>query len=113
MEAGEAFPDLRDASTKRLDLLIDQITQLSEIVERSIHQDNQRHTQTVVHKTAGPGGLLAAAVTACFCTLFFLVIVVLMTNKDQERQDGQIRDLQAWKDVHSNDISALKAKVGK
>lgn len=90
---------------ERIQALTDGINRLSERLDSTTSQ-----SQTVIHKQAGPGGLLAAAVTACFCTLILLVIVVVLWQHDIDRIEAQIRDHQAWIGVYGNDLAKLKAE---
>jgi hypothetical protein len=88
------------------DVLREQTERLADLVARL----GGSNVQTVIHKQAGPGGLLAAAITACFCTLILLVIVVFLWQRDIDRIEAQIRDHQAWIGVYGNDLAKLKAE---
>lgn len=58
------------------------------------------NTQTVIHKTEGMGAWGAAAVTACFCTWFGLVLLMF-----------DLHDLRAWVDTYRAQIAQLQTQV--
>lgn len=77
----------------RIDKLVDRIDALLD------HQGSP-HTQTVHHTASGIGAWGAAAVVACFCTWFGLVLVVM-----------DIHDLRAWIDIFRGQITTLKVQM--
>jgi hypothetical protein len=89
---------------KDFDVLIVQMQDLAAAVEKLIERVPQSQTQTVIHKQSGMGatGVVCAAICA-LCVIFLVV--------ELNRIDGRLRDLDAWRSVHSNDIGALKADV--
>jgi len=108
--------DWRSEDVRKLDLMVDQVGDLArsvkELVERVPPAASQApHTQTIIHKTQGMGAWGSAAVTACFMTMLVFVVFMVVYEKDQGKIDGRLRDLDAWRGVHSNDIGALKADV--
>ncbi len=78
--------------------------------------------QNVTHTYQGAGGLLPAAVTACFCTLFIVLIVYLVLDhrvdreidnlqhqhgQDTARMDAQ----QAWIDTLRGKVERLQGQI--
>lgn len=72
-----------------------EIRQLLTHLAREPHQN----VQTVIHRSEGVTPWVAAAITACFCTWFGLILVML-----------DIHDLRAWVDVLKQRITAVEAK---
>lgn len=72
--------------------------------------DNGTH-QTVIHRTEGLGtvGIICAAIS--FCCLLGIGGVAWMVGIELNKQTAELHDLRAWRDVHNNDIGALKAKL--
>lgn len=83
---------------ERIHALINTVERLSSDIDKLIRAENSQ-TQVVIHKQAGPGGLLAAAITACFASWIALILFAM-----------EIHDLRAWRDIHQNHINALEAK---
>lgn len=94
-------PDDRDASTVRMDLLVDQVNVLLSRMDEVIRHDHG-NTQTVIHKTAGMGAWGAAAVTACMFTFLGLILFALVVLPT-------LHDLQAWQDVIRGKVSKLES----
>jgi hypothetical protein len=94
---------------KDFDVLIVQMQDLAAAVEKLIERVPQGQTQTVIHKTAGMGavGIICAVVSVC--CLLVLGGIGWMVAIELNKQNSELHDLHAWKDVHSNDLAALKA----
>lgn len=79
---------------------------INEVLERirDVANSSGNNTQTVIHRSEGPGLLmgviLGVAITTCVATWVALVLF-----------DGALRDLTAWKDLHNNEITALQNTV--
>jgi len=69
---------------------------------------NDGNVQTIVHQGIGKWG--PAAITACFCTLIFQIMLAILFFYLLKQQEDQIRDLQAWMQVYGNKVSTLEAK---
>jgi hypothetical protein len=90
---------------QRLNELIGKLDGLTAVIEERVKQESSGgHTQTVIHKSEGMGAWGAAAVVACFFTVLMMIFGAVIFVPD-------IHDLRAWKDIHHNDIAALKADV--
>jgi len=109
--------DWRSEDVRKLDLMVDQVGDLAkavkELVERGSPASLAPHTQTIIHKTQGMGAWGAAAVTACFMTMLVFVVFMVVYEKDQGKIDGRLRDLDAWRGIHSTKIQALESKQEK
>lgn len=108
--------DPRTEEQRRYDAICDQVAEATRLVrELAAIIPRAGQTQTVIHKTQGLGA--AGIVCAAICVLCVLFVAVEFnrqntdTIKTQAVIDGRLRDLDAWRGVHSNDIAALKAKV--
>ena len=101
--------DDRDADTRRVDLLIDQVNTLCEKFD-AVLQHDRGNTQTVIHRTAGVGPWVAAAVTACFCTLFGLLFLAYDFGERHNAVTNDIRDLKAWQQIHEKRLNQLEHK---
>ena len=62
--------------------------------------------QTVVHRSEGPGPLLAAAITVCFCTILGLILFADWISPE-------IHDLKACEDILRKEVAQLKAERGR
>lgn len=62
--------------------------------------------QTVVHRSEGPGPLLAAAIAVCFCTILGLILFAIWVVPE-------VHDLKAWQDTLRQQVAQLKAERGK
>lgn len=91
-----------DAADK-VDIVLDQMVDLTRLVNKVIEASKQGPTQTVIHKTAGMGPWGAAAVVACFATWLGLILFGVWTY-------FQVNNLWAWKDVHAAKIAVMEAK---
>jgi len=100
-----------DAMCEQARQVTEQARQVTELVKTLLERSPYGQAQTVIHKTQGMGAWGAAAVTACFMTMLVFVVFMVVYEKDQGKIDGRLRDLDAWRGVHSNDIGALKADV--
>lgn len=58
-----------------------------------------QNVQTVIHKSEGFGAWGTAAVVACFCTWFGLILVMF-----------DIHDLRAWVDVLKQRVTILESR---
>lgn len=86
--------DKIDETTAKLEKLISS-------VERASHALG--NTQTVIHRSEGPGPLLAAAIAVCFCTILGLIIFAVWVVPE-------IHDLKAWNDILRKDVARLQAE---
>lgn len=84
-------------------ILQEQIGRLAELVSKLVEGGGNSSVTTVIHKQAGPGGLLAAAVTACILTWAGLIVLAILLVPD-------IHDMRAWIAVHSAKIAVLEGK---
>jgi hypothetical protein len=100
--------DDRDPDTVRFDLLVDQVNALVGKMDAVI--DRGGNTQTVIHKTAGIGPWAAAAVTACFCTLFGLIFLAYDFGERAQAIGNDVRDLKAWQQIHEKRLNQLEHK---
>jgi hypothetical protein len=81
--------------------LIETLNRLSDRMDAMVeHQDSKNHIQ-VTHTQAGPTGLLAAAVTACFCTIAMLILLAIIVLPE-------LHDLRAWSDQYRGQINKLQ-----
>jgi hypothetical protein len=95
-------PDDRDPSTRRVDLLVDQVNLLCSKFDEMIERAPPGQIVTVTHRTHGIGAWTAAAVTACFFTFLGLILVAIMLVPD-------VHDLQAWSDILRSKVARLEA----
>lgn len=96
---------------------IDQLTELviqtaqlgaetSEKFDKLIDKIDARNnnTQKIELTTAGPGPLLASAITACFCSMFMIILIAMWVGFIYD----DVRDLKAWQQIHEKRINALE-----
>lgn len=86
----------------------DKINQTTEKLERLIGTVERAsrafgNTQTVIHKSEGPGPLLAASIAVCGCTLLMMVLLVVWLVPE-------IHDMKAWQDILRKDVARLQAE---
>lgn len=93
-----------NAAIDKVDVLYDQFVDLNDLLKRVLAANEGRQVQTVIYRHAGVGGLNAAAIVACFATWLGLIVFALYAIPE-------LHDLRAWRDIHSNDIATLKAKI--
>jgi hypothetical protein len=86
----------------KIDILTDQIAQLTVSVKEIVKHDNRSNIQTVIHKTNGFDGLVGAAVAVGFCAMIMLLGFMAWAIPN-------VHDLQAWQQVHNDALSSLKA----
>lgn len=103
-----------DAADK-VDIVLDQMVDLTRLVNEVIRASKQGPTATVIHKTSGStfASVVASCVAVCCLVLVVLVSIIMRQSMTDEfqRENAELHDLRAWKDVHSNDIAALKGDV--
>jgi hypothetical protein len=93
--------------TEKLEVLTDGINRLIDRLESNGQQ------QVVIHKQAGPGGLLAAAIAVSFSAMFFSLLVYLVSQKDIKRLEDQARDHDAYIHMQGDAIAKLKSDKGR
>jgi hypothetical protein len=81
--------------------LADKVNTVADALDR-MNTSGQNQLQ-ITYKAHGVSPLLAAALAVMFCTLFFQLLFAIWVIPI-------LHDLQAWKDIHQNHISALEAK---
>lgn len=102
--------DPRTPEQIRYDAIGDQVREATRLVRevaetvREFTVGGHGNVQTVIHKTEGMGIVGGICASICVLCVVFIVVIVIFIN-------GALRDLWAWKDVHANDIAALKAQV--
>ena len=90
-------------ATRKVDLMIDQMVDLTAVVRKVVEITEGRNVQTVIHKSTGMGAWGAAAVVACFATWVMMLMFGIWTV-------FQVNNLVAWKDVHASKIAVLEGK---
>ena len=91
-------------ATRKVDILFDNMVELTAQVRRVCEVTEGRNVQTVIHKSTGMGPWGAAAVVACFATWIMMLMFGLWSV-------FQINNLWAWKDVHASKIAVLEGKT--
>jgi len=93
-----------------INALTSRISDLADLLEKSIKQDAGSHKQTIIHRTEGMGmiGLICASVA--FCCLLGVGGVAWMVGIELSKQTADLHDLRAWRDIHAQRISALEAQ---
>lgn len=105
MNTDRSTGDVDDARTSdqiRYDAICDQVveaTRLVRLLSERLEKLPGGQVQTVIHKTAGTGPFVVAAIVACFATWIGLLVLALWES-----------NLWAWKDIHDHRISVLEAK---
>lgn len=82
-----------------LDHYASQIDNLVGRLDALIEQQAARNTITVTHTQAGMSAWGAAAITACFCTWFGLILIMF-----------DLHDARAWLDVLKQRVTMLESK---
>jgi hypothetical protein len=90
-------------ATRKVDILFDNMVELTAQVRRVCEVTEGRNVQTVIHKSTGMGAWGAAAVVACFATWVMMLMFGIWTV-------FQVNNLAAWKDVHGSKIAVLEGK---
>jgi hypothetical protein len=85
---------------RQIDLLLDQMVDLSGIVKEIASSRGQ--SQTVVHKTQGIGGWASAAVVACFATWVVIILSAIYFVPT-------LHDLNAWEQILNTRITKLES----
>lgn len=96
--------DNRDASTIRMDLLVDQVNVLCAKFDQYIDHKPGNSQTVVTHRTEGMSPWAGAAMAACFFTFLGLILFALIVIPE-------IHDLKAWSDVYRGGISILEENV--
>ncbi len=116
----QRFVDDRRRDAQRYDAVCDQVIEthaqvreMSTLVMALIENIPKGQVQEVHYKTEGMGtlGVICAAVCA-LCVLFIVVESVRQESnavKMEARIDGRLRDLEAWRGVHSTKIQNLES----
>ena len=109
------FHDDRRRDAQRYDAICDQVIAMNELVKELVEKIPQGQTQLVTYRTEGLGavGIICAAICA-LCVVFIVVESVRQESsavKTEARIDGRLRDLEAWRGVHSTKIQNLESKV--
>lgn len=106
--------DPRSADQKRYDAIADQINDTARIVRElaeTVRQQNGGNVQTVIHQHS-PGGWVAVVCAAlAFCCLLGVLGIGWMVSVELGKQTAELHDLHAWRDVHSNSIGGIDARL--
>lgn len=85
---------------RQIDLLLDQMVDLSSIVKEIASSRGQ--SQTVIHKTEGVGTWVSAAVVACFATWVVIILSAIYFVPT-------LHDLTAWEQILNTRITKLES----
>lgn len=99
-DVGAGFNRELTRTERQIDLLLDQMVDLSAIVKEIAGSRGQ--SQTVIHKTEGMGIWSAAAVVACFATWVVIVLSAVYFVPT-------LHDLTAWEQILNSRITKLEA----
>lgn len=83
------------------------VARLEQSVSRLIEHESRGTVQTVIHRTGDYGGLLIGAIVACFATWVGVLFLAITMNAKFSTQNNKLRDLDAWRGVQGNQITAL------
>lgn len=70
---------------------------------------NDGNVQTIVHQGVGAFG--PAAIVACFCTIFMMVVVTVILVHENDKLARRIEILEAWHGVDSNALNEVKGEL--
>ena len=76
---------------------------------RSIGYKNEGNIQHVVHQGLGAWG--PAAIVACFCTIFLMVVVTVVLTHENDKLARRIETLEAWNGVNNNTLTKLQSTI--
>lgn len=67
------------------------------------------NTQTVIHHGLGAWG--PAAIVACFCTIFLMVVITVVIEAQNSALQRRIETLEAWNGVNNNVITKMQTTI--
>lgn len=83
------------------------VARLEQAISKLIEHESRGSVQTVIHRTGDYGGLLIGAIVACFATWCGMIFFAISMNARLTTINNKLRDLDAWRGVQGNQITAL------